>query len=296
MKIGIITYHRVRNYGSVLQSYALMKYLEKMGHDVYIINYIPKPHSTYMEFLGSPEGSLLRKTVYILGSFPLRLKVYKVYKNFRKRYLKLSKKEYTRATDFAKYPLDMDVYITGSDQVWNSRYNFQKVTNEYPYYLDFTPDKAKRISYASSFGEESLDLTFDAYISSLIGRYSYLSVREKSGLKKLSSLGRNDGLHVLDPTLLLEQKDWMPIFGQVNIKEKYLLIYEPQREKANKFKEYAVKIAKEKNLKIVKINKEYRKEPWIDTALYPSVNDFLSLFFNADFVLTNSFHGIAFLR
>lgn len=296
MKIGIITYHHNRNYGSILQTYALMKYLQNQGHDVCIINYVPKGHDTRMEFLGAPEGSIIKKIIYVVGAFPLRLRVHKVYKKFRESYLRLTETEYTSKEDFVKQPLALDLYITGSDQVWCSRCNFHNESEYYgyPYYLDFTSDNEKRISYASSFGEDSLDLRYDAQLSKLIKRYDYLSVREPSGLDKLRSLGRTDGVHVLDPTLLLGRNEWMPLCGSIDIGPKYLLVYEPQRKDPRKFRDYALRIAEHKNLRIVKISKEYWKQPWMDRAIYPSVNDFLRLFADAEFVLTNSFHGIAF--
>ncbi len=294
MKVGIITYHRVRNYGSVLQSYALMKYLQNQGHDVYIINYIPDAHSTKTEFLGAPDGIMLKKMAYVIMSFPLRLRVYRIYKNFRNSYLRLTDAQYKNMQDFQDNPLDMDIYVTGSDQVWNSRYNYCGKENGYHYYLDFTADEEKRVAYAASFGEESLQNDNDPIIGALINRYASLSVRERSGIKKLQNLGRNDAVQVLDPTFLLGKDDWAELFGRSPIKDKYLLIYEPQRRKADKFEHWAEKIASSKGLQIVKIHKEYTKPSWVDKALYPSVNDFLSLFAHAEFVLTNSFHGIAF--
>lgn len=123
-RIGIITYHRVRDYGSVLQAYALLRYLKNQGHDVSIINYIPRAHSTKMEFLGTPEGPVLKRMIYVIGSFPIRLKVHSVYKDFRSNYLKLTEHEYRDKADLTTYPLDLDVYVTGGDQVWNSQYDF----------------------------------------------------------------------------------------------------------------------------------------------------------------------------
>ena len=294
MHIGIITYHRVRNYGSVLQAYALQKYLQNCGHDVQIISYFPDFHSTKREFLGTPEGSIVKKAIYVIFSFPIRLKVYNVYKRFRNSYLQLTDTQYRTVSDFHTYPLNMDAYITGSDQVWNSRYNFCGPENGYPYYLDFTKDEEKRISYAASFGEESLQPENNPVVCELIRRYDSLSVREQSGIRKIESMGRNDAVHVLDPTFLLNKDDWSKLTGAAPVRGRYLLIYEPQRQNAEKFEYWARKIASSKGLKIVKIHKEYLKPRWVDNALYPSVNDFLSLFAHADFILTNSFHGIAF--
>lgn len=294
LKIGIMTYHRFRNYGSVLQSYALMKYLQNKGHDVCIINYVPEAYGTRTDFLGAPEGSILRRIAYVIGSFPIRLRVHEIFKDFRDQYLQLSANKYENSADFITHPLDLDVYVTGGDQVWNSRYNFHGDSNGYPYYLDFAPADKRIIAYGSSFGEESMDLTPDPCLNRLIQRYDYVSVRERSGLDKLRTLGRTDGVHVLDPTLLLSSVEWEPLFEDIGVKGPYLLMYEPQRTDAKRFKHYALRIGEERNLRIVKIHKGYTKPNWIDKAVYPSVGGFLALFANAEFVLTNSFHGIAF--
>lgn len=289
-----MTYFRNRNYGSVLQAYALRKHLENCGHDAYIINYFPESHGTKEEFLGAPKGPLLKKVAYIVGSFPIRMKLYRIYKDFRETHLGLTQRHYRNSMDLAAHLPRADVYVTGSDQVWKSNLNFQSVDNGYTYYLDFTPEDKRRVSYASSFGDESLNLEYDSHLSRLLKRYHRVSVREASGLAKLRSLGRTDGLRVLDPTLLLRQEDWAPLFGSARVRAKYLLIYDPQRTDLDKFRDCATAIARERGLQIVSISKEYWRKPWVHRALYPSVYDFLALLANAEFVLTNSFHGVAF--
>jgi hypothetical protein len=93
---------------------------------------------------------------------------------------------------------------------------------------------------------------------------------------------------------LLSPTEWLSIIGNARLKEPYLLIYEPQRRDAGKCEKCALGIAEKKKLKIVKISKNHVEPRWIDRAVYPLVNNFLALFANADFVVTNSFHGIAF--
>ncbi len=293
-KLGIITYHRVRNFGSVLQAFGLYKYLENQGYNTEIIQYEPEGHRTRKEFFGVPNTSLIKKVIYLLASFPMRTKLHFIYKKFRKKHLKMSDHIYFSKHDFIEKKCKYDVYITGSDQVWNSRYNALNDTIGYAYYFDFTEDEEKRIGYSVSFGEESLDMSANPKISQLVNRYSHIGVREKSGLAKLESLGFNHAVHTIDPTLLLTKNDWAELFEDTKIKEPYLLIYDPQRADSEKFKEYALYIAKRYGLKIVKISKEYIKPAWVDIVIYPSVNQWLTLVNNADYVLTNSFHGIAF--
>ena len=287
-QIGIVTYHKVRNYGSVLQSYALMRVLQKKGYDAQIINYIPFPHSTKEEYFGAPNVNILKKIIYIVGALPLRIKVSRRYRLFRKKYLTLTR-EYTCTEDFKKYPLKFNGYFTGSDQTFNTRYNYTKLTGCYAYYLDFA--SKNKFSYAASFGEDRLEGKED--IIEKLKDYELISVREGSGVKVLEEVGLS-GEQVIDPTLLLNEDDYKEIFGKRLIKENYLLIYEPQRQNAEKFKNYAINIARKFGLKIVKVHKEYFKPTWCDKAFYPSVNQWLNLFYYADYVLTNSFHGIAF--
>lgn len=116
----------------------------------------------------------------------------------------MTDKTYYNKEELEKNIPQADIYCTGSDQVWNSEWN-EKI--EYPFFLDFVPDDKKRISYAASFGKKSLVPEEVEETRRLVNKYQYLSMREISGVDILKKLGRNDGINVLDPTLLLNKKE-----------------------------------------------------------------------------------------
>ena len=292
MKVAIVTLHRVYNYGSALQAYATQKIFEKNGCEAVVIDYIT-PQRTKKRILKSTGGkniSAIKKgPYYVAKTFSILLKEF-TFGKFVKKNLKLTKK-YITAEDLDKDPPIADLYVTGSDQTWNSDYN-QGVDRGF--FLDFLPEDAKRISFVASFGkkelaEEEIELT-----KKYINRYSALSVRESYAADILKGLGREDAIQLIDPTLQIDKKDWLEIASKRLVKKPYLILMLLYNED-NHATEYARKIADEKGLELVKISWDLKCPPMVDklmTHRYPS--DFLSLFHHADFVVTNSFHGLAF--
>ena len=132
------------------------------------------------------------------------------------------------------------------------------------------------------------------WIASSIAEYKKLSVREDSALDVLHQLGRDDGVQLIDPTLQLTKDEWLRLASPRLVKQPYLILMLLYNED-NHATEYARRIADEKGLKLVKISWEMKKPPMVDQLFtHRSPADFLSLFANADFVVTNSFHGLAF--
>ena len=117
MKIGIITIHYGVNYGSALQAYALTRFLNENGFDAEIINYIPKRYRITPYFSSSKKNYLL-KIVFIIARAPILFLHRKVFYDFLKKYVPLSKL-YKTDDKIYKENFKYDVFITGSDQVWN---------------------------------------------------------------------------------------------------------------------------------------------------------------------------------
>lgn len=289
MKIAIITLHRVYNYGSVLQAYATQRVFEKHGYDVKIIDYITPQRTKWRLFWGKgSEGqSNIIYRIAKIGSFILKEKTFG---SFVKTRLNLTKK-YVTADELQKEPPEADVYVTGSDQTWNSQYN---EGIDRGFYLDFLPDNARRIAFVSSFGKTELDKSEIDETRRLLSRYEKISVREDSAVKIITDLGLEVPTHLIDPTLMLDKEEWLKIASPRLIKEPYLILMLLYNED-NHATEYARKIADKKGLKLVKISWEMKKPPLVDHLFtHRSPADFLSLFYGADFVVTNSFHGLAF--
>jgi hypothetical protein len=200
-------------------------------------------------------------------------------------------KRYVTADDLQRDPPEADLYVTGSDQTWNSQYN---EGIDRGFFLDFLPDTARRIAFVSSFGKTELDKGEIEETKRLLRRYEKISVREDSAVKIITDMGLEAPTHLMDPTLMLDKEEWLKIASPRLVKEPYLILMLLYNED-NHATEYARKIADEKGLKLVKISWEMKKPHLVDQLFtHRSPADFLSLFYYAGFVVTNSFHGLAF--
>lgn len=198
MKIDVITLHAVQNYGSALQAFATQAFLEQHGCDVRIINYVRenvRPENLYKTWgKGNPfKAMIMVPTVH-------RWK--HVFSDFCRKNLHLTDGIYTSENDFAKFPLEADIYCTGSDQVWNSKWNRGIIS---PLYLSFVPDCKYKFAFSASFGQSCLDVDEVNATEKYIDRYNKISVRESSAVKILEDqYGYHGAVHLLDPTLCVD--------------------------------------------------------------------------------------------
>ena len=163
MKIATITCHNVYNYGASLQAYALQRYLSQEGHDVEIIDYKPYYLNSRYNWRHIPAESRLYPYKDYVGTqcIYFLLKNRKIYKtigrkrkfdDFRQKFLTLTDNTYTSAEELRATPPQADLYIAGSDQIWNTACENGK---DAAFYLDFGSDDTRRISYAASIGDRS---------------------------------------------------------------------------------------------------------------------------------------------
>lgn len=276
MSIGVFTFNDGTNYGATYQMYALQQVLKRYDERVEVVNYQHEKKKNKIN---------IRKIIFL----PIKLiKEYK-FKKFRKKYIKFSKTKYD--TNLVKQnPPMYDVYITGSDQVWNPRTMSEDIRDVY--FLHIGDEKIRRISYAPSIGVQTLEKKDEDYIRKKLERLDYISIREETGKELIKDLTSKNVEVTLDPTLLLKKEDWMKIERNSNIpKEKYIFVY--TIEPSEKVIDMINYIAQNRNMKIVHTGflKKYQNEirkPFVGP------NEFLSLVHNADLVLTNSFHGTVF--
>ena len=282
------------NHGASLQAYALQTYLECLGHSVEIINYKPEYLCGDYQLwsVNNPvfERSLL-KPFYLLAKLPQRsysLKRKWAFDHFTKRYLKLTTLCYHCNEELKRNTPKADVYIAGSDQIWNTLFQNGR---DAAFYLDFAPTSAKRISYAASFATEDVADEYRPFVRKMLQNFDAVSIRERCSLPLLASLGRTDGVAVCDPVFLLTREQWENVLPQDRIREKYLLVYDT--EFSPKVKEIAKRIAKEKNLKIYNVSASRigyaDKDLWASSPI-----DFVQLIRDASYVVSNSFHASAF--
>lgn len=293
MKIKTITCHDVYNAGAGLQAYALSTYLSNLGHDVEIIDYKPDYLSKHYSFtrIDNRYNKPIIRELYLLAKFPHRLKAYfskrkKNYDNFKKNYLKVTSKQYISNDDLKNSLPQADIYIAGSDQIWNPNFPNGK---DPAFYLNFVPDDKIKASYAASFSIDRIPDELKETIKNHIHRLDYVSVREKSGLNILNSMDITDTYLVLDPVFLLSKSHWESITDSTVSKDKYVLVYD--FDKSDVVKNVAEKIAKNKGIKIYSIfDNTYADK----TFQYGGPLDFISLIKNAEYIVSNSFHATAF--
>lgn len=285
---AVITLHQVNNYGTQLQAYATQEKLREYFDNVLFVDY--RRQDTYgMGLLRSfARGNLIRA----LAILPTLLYWKKVFGGFRKRYLELTDQVYLSESDFANFQDFADVYISGSDQVWNSGWNGGVIP---VFYLNFVPDDKPKYAYASSFGRPKLDEQEVAESKPYINRFTAITVREESGLRILQDQYGYTGPaeRILDPTLVMPADFWRKVSPPRRIKDRYILIYNLNRDP--KFDRYAEQLSKRTGLPI------YRFCTRLDQVLrsgkslvMPEIFDFVSLVDNAEYVLTDSFHATAF--
>lgn len=295
-KIGVITLHRTVNYGSVLQAYATQYVLEELGYEVEIIDYYPERlHMKGMLKRIKNKNEKLKKSVLLRTAariiiFPSYIKRFWIFKRFVKKHLKLSEKTYLTEQELEKEVPSADLYCTGSDQVWNVGWN-EKIDEAF--FLKFTPNSKKRIAYSASFGKSTLEEWEKEKTKELLDRYSHIAMREKSGVEILKELGIKDGIQVLDPTLLLTKADWEKLISKKYENERYIFMYNINH--SSELTKYAIELAKKKDLKLKTVGYNYHECVRTKGAKCNiKVEEFLSLIANAEYVLTDSFHCIAY--
>lgn len=295
-KVGIITQHRVVNYGSMLQTYALQEKIEELGYKCEVIDYYPERFTPVgmlkrIKTKGKKlEKSLVLRTIARMVIIPSYFIRFNMFFEFLKKRINLSKKTFHTLEELQSYDFEYDIFCTGSDQVWNYGWN-EKI--EYPYFLSFVPDKSPKISYAASFGKGTLlDCEIDE-TQRLLSRYNHISVRELSGVDIINKLGIKGATNVLDPTLLLTGDEWRRIASGKYKNDKYILIYNLNRNK--KIDNYAKALSKKTGLKVryisYQIHEFYKNGKMFCNS---KVEDFLSLIDNAQYIITDSFHATAF--
>lgn len=292
MKIKTITCHDVYNVGASLQAYALQQYLMNLGHDVEIIDYKPDYLSKHYNIRAVNNPRFDRpiiRTVYLAMKLPGRLKALKSerkknFDQFRREKLKLTSKRYHSNEELIAELPDADLFICGSDQIWNPLFQNGK---DAAFFLNFVPENKKKVSYAASFAVETISESDKIRMQQWLRKFDAISVREKSGLFILESMGLK-GKCVCDPVLLLNREKWDSIIQSFD-SEKYLFMYD--FDSSAFVMEVVQRIAKERNLKIY----SFFESPIADKVLKNlGPQEFLGVIKNADVVLSNSFHATVF--
>lgn len=293
-RVGILTFHCADNYGAMLQAYGLKNYLCGKGIKADIVRYEPFfmtgrhwwiPYLPVKEFLHYAGGGWVQNLRMGKGFFIRRRNM----KLFREQFLveKAQRKLYfLKQLETLPYPY----YIVGSDQIWNPAitYGLRRA-----YFGAFSNKRKKKVvAYAASLGSEALPPEYNREFSRLLKYVDTVSVREREAVPYVQKLCKRSVTAVSDPTFLLDKEDWQCIENQP-ARERYILVY--MTEENNNLIDYVKKLARQKGLVIIELRSIAGitdKEFIVDYTAGPA--EFLGYIHKADYVVTNSLHGIVF--
>lgn len=312
MRIGIITYwNSTDNYGQQLQCYALQAYLKDLGHDAFLIRYTPKKEDNsvihrllfpvkWCADLLIPQRRKRKKQIAeskeIWENVVLKNKI-RNFEDFRVNFLSQSSNVYHSISELRRNPPVAELYITGSDQVWN---NPLSDFNTAGWYLDFGSKDTVRASYAASIGRTVTDEEkpiFKVYLS----KFNKISVRENKALDLCKSQGFNDAIVVVDPTLLLNKSIYEKIYSDSLYSDAnpYIFIYIINiRTSKEIYWPQIESFANAHNLEVKSVSSSGYL-PACDIIpnhvnIMATIPEWLELISRSTVVFTTSFHGIVF--
>lgn len=303
-KIGIVTMYKNNNYGSCLQCLATIKILNEYGYDPVVINrmdksiikqtirFIRKFQFLYRIILNPDKGKRYRLSIAEskrgYNDIPINSK--NLISDFISKYISEENFTYSELKRKA-CSNEFYAFISGSDQIWNVSAPYLNPM----LYLAFSP-KYKRIAFAPSFGIDRIPEYEKKELAKRLNEYPYLSIREDTGENIIKELTGRESTVIMDPTLLIDKKKWIEFSNEsVKIENKYVLLYF-----LNTPSKLAMKILKKikHNLKVELIVLPYEFDGYKELETYrfysAGPKEFVELINNAEFIITDSFHGVAF--
>lgn len=313
MKIGIVTYVKCDNYGAELQAFALQWKLNSLGYDAEVINLEKRNIDMKRNpdvILGAIKQRFKQEGVFAIVSIVRKFletkkritdedkykaineNKHKLFESFFEKKVRHSQKYYSLDEISNATDLKYDVYIAGSDQIWNYIHTDRLDV----YFLMFANKfKAKKISYAASVSIYDIPKKWRAAYKTYFENIDVLSVRELHGAELVSKYSNKKAEVVLDPTFLLTKEDWVrEVANDCGVEGDYLLIY--TLSGSPHIRKMAHDIARRLNLKVVNIKSGYSDEPDDGTINVYEIGpaEWVGLWSKAKYVVTDSFHGTAF--
>lgn len=283
MKVGIVTFINTINFGASLQAFALQEVIESFGMRAEVIQYVNKDIENAEKNKGGKSLKSLVKSVVVGSGFDRKIAAFKEYEE---KYIHKGE-ELTKELE-STVNRSYDFFVTGSDQVWNT-----KLTHaDWTYFLDFVQDNSKKVSYAPSFGNIPFPNEYYEKAAVYLNQINELSVREASGAELIHEITGRCAEVVLDPTLLLNKSEWMQRCEFTPPYEHYILVYFPHNKK--KVFEFVNKLKKRTKLPVVYLSISPRIQVGVKTIYDASPDQFLGWMLHADYIVTGSFHGTAF--
>ena len=282
--VCLLTFHYAQNFGAVLQAYALQRTVAKLGFQPIQMNY----HNAFLDGLyrKMPRSFFFRPKT--LAKIALKNAVQRYnpsFQRFVENHLVSTSERYDQCLpDQGAF----DFFAVGSVQVWNMRCN----GNDANFFLPGIPSD-KKVAYAVSTGSKIRERYGGTEVESLISDFKYASFRESDSAKEASEFLGHPAPAVLDPTLLLSSEEWASLSDYSLVpKRKYVLVYMIAEDR--RLLRIAKEIAKQNGFAVLYINLGYRPYPGVRNLFSVTPKQWLGLFEKADYVATNSFHGLCF--
>ncbi|MEG0034848.1 MAG: polysaccharide pyruvyl transferase family protein [Bacilli bacterium] len=294
-RVCLVTRHAIVNYGSYLQTFATVKLIEQLGYEVIVLDYVRKDEDyrnvTDLLLLQSDKWNknTIRRLIYKIVHVPDHYLSGRAFEKIRNKTLCLSK----RISDIDEQKNlipNVDVYCTGSDQVWGEIGN---ESYDPVYFLSFVDNPyAKRVAISASFGKITYSTERMDEINEYLKKYTKISVREKSTIDLFESMEIEANL-TLDPTMIVSNEFWNQYLKKQTSTKKYILLY--QLNTNSEMDKYAQKLSNRLGMKLIRISMElYKMSKPGKFKLCLSPFEFLSYVKYAEYVITDSFHGTAF--
>lgn len=308
MKVGIATVHSVPNYGANLQAYATWKFITNSGHDCEVIDMSLNPEGERFplsrpEYYLPPKQPLsfhlkmaLRKVLVLMGQkkpiyipptiLPIAQRKFDAFNKL----IKYSSK-FKTLEELYSCPPQYDVYVTGSDQVWNPTQHYCLE----PFFLTFAKGNKRKISYAASIGIEELRDKEKRQFAEWLSPYEAISVREHAAKRIIEDItGRKDIEQVIDPTFLLSQEEWAEFAIQPQTNTPYILVFTLGHNPI--LIDYALRLKKETHfdVKVVCLMALPYEGNEYESITEACPRELIGLMSQAELVLTDSFHGTVF--
>ena len=282
MKVSLISFHFATSYGAVLQAYALCRVLTQAGHEVEIADYRPETMTNRPDWR--------RDRFY--GFHPAHFEWWltrRRFARFRTTFLPLSRKIYRTYAELQADPPDAEVYICGSDQIWNPQ-----ITNgslDPAYFLEYAPAGRRRIAYAASMGGTHLSPACLAAFRPLVSRLDFISCREPETSSFVTEMTGREAATVLDPALLATHWEEWECVGRPP-RRPYVFAFTLQHR--NDFLKAIAVSARELACSARIANGPWKWWMLPGQPVFPGPDDWVHLMRHATAVLTDSFHGTVF--
>ena len=294
MKAALISFHNAYNYGACLQAYALQEAVRELAVDCEYIDYMNAERTARYSMSARLRRDLKKKNLKgavkdVLGT-PFILIRRRQFDRFYKKYLHKTPETFHSAAELAGLENRYDKFISGSDQIWNAEHNGQDAA----FMLGFVHDRHKKVSYASSFGMDTIPSELRSWYAEHLKGIGYLSTREQAGVNIIQNLlGRHAHL-VLDPVFLLDASVWRRLIPNTKIGEHYTFYYLnapfnlSDIERVTGYQDQSRRILSTS----VKPQDFIKRGQKITVSMGPE--EFLQSIDQADLVVTTSFHCLAF--